>query len=115
MWEMMIMNEQNAWGMPFAGAEFGGQTVGRLVLVVERQLTDASRAALRVLLSALWRENEVTWVSGLSRASMLEAGMEGSDVFYNRDYLRPEEAVNLMPWKEVWLVAGGRVWKLAGA
>lgn len=94
---------------------FGARTVGRLVLVVERQLTAASRKALRDLLGTMWAEDEVTWVSGLSRASMLEAGSVGDNIFYNRDYLRPEEAVSLMPWREVWLVAGGRVWKLREA
>ena len=99
--------------MPFARTEPDSETVGRLVLVVERQLTETSRNALRMLLQTFWQEQDVTWVSGLSRASMVAAGIEGSEIFYNRDYLRPEEAVKLMPWREVWMVAGGQVWKLA--
>ncbi|RYG59917.1 MAG: hypothetical protein EON60_08935 [Alphaproteobacteria bacterium] len=58
-----------------------------------------------------WQNEEVTWVSGLSRASVFEVN-PGGELFYNRDYVSPEQAVRLMPWREVWIVASERVWKL---
>ncbi len=85
--------------------------IGRLVLVMERQLSDESKGTLRGLLAHWWQNDEVTWVSGLSRASVFEAGIDDG-IFYNRDFVSPEQAVRLMPWREVWLVAAGRVWKL---
>jgi hypothetical protein len=88
---------------------------GRLVLVFEKQLSDASRGTLRGLLAHMWKGNEVTWVAGMSRASALQAGVEGGNIFYNRDFIAPEQAVQLMPWREVWLVAAGKVWKLEEA
>lgn len=92
----------------------GDATIGRLVLVMERQLSDATKGTLRALLAKWWQKDEVTWVSGLSRASVFEAG-ENNGVFYNRDFVSPEQAVQLLPWREVWLVAAGRVWKLEDA
>ena len=86
--------------------------MGRLVLVFERQLSEPTRLALRDLLGRLWESGDVTWVSGLNRASMLEAGSEGDGLFYNRDFVSPEQAVTLMPWREVWLVAAGQTWRL---
>ena len=89
------------------------QAIGRLVLVVERELSEASRGRLRDMLGTVWEGGgDVTWVSGLSRASVMAAGAETDHVFYNRGFLPPEDAVSLMPWREVWLVAGGKVWKL---
>ena len=88
--------------------------IGRLVLVMERQLTEASRGTLRNLLAHWWHNDEVTWVSGLSRASMFDS-CDTDGIFYNRDFVSPEQAVSLMPWREVWLVAGGRVWRLQDA
>ncbi|RYG61090.1 MAG: hypothetical protein EON60_04815 [Alphaproteobacteria bacterium] len=85
--------------------------LGRLVLVMERQLTDASKITLRGLLAHWWQNKEVTWVSGLSRASVFDTEMDRA-LFYNRRFLSPEHAVKLLPWREVWLVADGRVWKL---
>lgn len=85
---------------------------GRLVLIAESILSDASRIKLRDLLSGVIGHDDVTMVSGLNRASFLEAGREGGTSFYNRDYITPEEAFNMMPWREVWLVAGGNVWQL---
>lgn len=88
--------------------------IGRLVLVMERHLTAASKGTLRNLLADGWQKDEVTWVSGLSRASAFEAGKDDA-IFYNRDFVSPEQAVQLLPWREVWLVAAGRVWKLEDA
>lgn len=95
--------------------EDGGPDVprGRLVLVAEKQLSQASKHALRGLLEDIVWQDDVTMVSGLSRASVLEAGDECGRIFYNyREYLSPEEAFSLMPWREIWLVAGGRVWQM---
>ena len=89
------------------------QPRGRLVLVLEHQLSEASRDSLRDLLRTFRWTDDVTMVSGLSRASMFQADEEGPGVFYNhREYIEPEEASRLLPWREVWLVAGGRVWQL---
>jgi hypothetical protein len=85
--------------------------MGRLILVMEKQLTDASKGKLKNLLEQYWKNDEITWVSGLTRASAFEAGKNG-EMFYNRDFIKPEEAVNLLPWREVWLLADGKVWKL---
>ncbi len=86
---------------------------GRLVLIAETHLTDESREKLRLMLSKVIENGEVTMVSGLDRASFLQAGRAGGAVFYNRDYITPEEAFGLMTWREVWLVAAGNVWQLA--
>jgi len=52
-------------------------------------------------------------ISGLSRASMLQAEQLGNGLFYNRkEYLPPEKAFRMLPWREVWVVSGGRVWTL---
>ena len=88
---------------------------GRLVLIAEKALSDASRARLRNLLGEMMREDEVTMVSGMNRASVLQAGRETDNRFYNRDYITPEQAVTLMPWREIWLVAAGKVWRLESA
>ena len=85
---------------------------GRLVLIAESTLTAASRRKLRDLLGAVMGDDDVTMVSGLNRASVLQAGREGGGSFYNRDYITPEEAFSMMNWREVWLVAGGQVWQL---
>jgi hypothetical protein len=74
-------------------------------------LSEESRETLRELLENLWEETEVTWVSGLSHASMLQAYAEGKRRFYNREYVSAEEVVQLMNWREIWLVAGGKVWR----
>lgn len=88
------------------------QAVGRLVVVAERRLSDASKGALKGLLARMVHEQEVTFVAGIGRAACLEAGAEGGTLFYNRAEPMPLwEVAGLMPWKEVWLVAGGRVWR----
>lgn len=92
---------------------YEAQPVGRLVMVVERELSEASKFTLRNLLEEMWDEGEVTWVSGLNRAGMLQAAEVGAPYFYNRDFVSAEQVVGLMPWREVWLVAAGKVWKLA--
>lgn len=87
---------------------------GRLVLVLEHELSEASRASLHRILETLVDGRDVTMVSGLSRASMLQAEAVGSGLFYNRrEYLSPESAFRMLPWREIWLVAGGRVWTLS--
>ncbi|MBI1308880.1 MAG: hypothetical protein GC129_03335 [Proteobacteria bacterium] len=90
-------------------------TMGRLVVVAERRLSAESRGVLRVLLEELCRRPEVTFVAGLERGAMLEAGAEGGKVFYNtKEYIPFGEVVGLVPWREVWLVAAGRVWRAQG-
>ena len=86
---------------------------GRLVLVLEHELSEASRASLHRLLETFVEGRDVTMVSGLSRASMLQAEALGNGRFYNRrEYLSPENAFQMLPWREIWLVAAGRVWTL---
>lgn len=88
---------------------------GRLVLVAEKTLSPASMTALRGLLVKFVKYPDVTMVSGLSKASVIEARAEGKAVFYNMsDHLSAEEACRLMPWREIWVVAGGRVWRAVG-
>ncbi len=86
---------------------------GRLVLILEHSLTDASRNALRTLMKRFMATPDVTMISGLSRASMLQAQALESGFYYNqREYLPPEQAFTLMPWREIWVVADGMVWAL---
>lgn len=88
---------------------------GRLVLVAEKTLSRASLLALRQLLETLLKTPDVTMVAGLSRASAVKACCEGRHVFYNiTDPLNAEEACRLMPWREIWVVAAGRVWCASG-
>lgn len=95
--------------------EYAQSATGRLVLVIEETLSTASRGALRRLLADFLVYPDVTMVAGLSRASVLAAGKEGENVFYNTcDYLAPEQAFRMMPWREVWLVAAGKVWRASG-
>ena len=86
---------------------------GRLVLVLEHELSDASRKSLHGILQHVMSHEDVTMISGLSRASMLQAEQLGNGLFYNRkEYLPPEKAFRMLPWREVWVVSGGRVWTL---
>jgi hypothetical protein len=111
-WEQQLQVEGNYMGNKMYGN--AAEAHGRLVLIAERQLSEASRYTLRGLLEGFWKaKEEVTWVSGLSQASVLEAGKEAGEVFYNRrEYFSMEQVVGLLPWKEVWLVSAGQVWKL---
>lgn len=85
--------------------------IGRLVVVAERHLTDESRGALKGLLARLVQHQEVTFVAGFGRAACLEAAAEGGELFYNRAEPMPLwQVAGLMPWREVWMVAGGRIW-----
>lgn len=85
--------------------------LGRLVMVVEPRLSDASRYALRMLLEDLDPE-DVTMVTTLGRTATMDVEGEGERIFYNtREHLPLGTACGLMPWREMWLVANGRVWK----
>ena len=95
------------YGHAHAGAQ------GRLVLILEHNLTEASREALRMLMKRFVATPDVTMISGLSRASMMQAQALESGFYYNqREYLPPEQAFTLMPWREIWIVADGLVWAL---
>lgn len=84
---------------------------GRLVVVAEKRLSAASRGALKGLLQQLVCEPEVTFVAGIGRSACLAAGAEGGRIFYNTaEHMPLCEVMGLIPWREVWLVAGGRVW-----
>lgn len=86
---------------------------GRLILVLEHELSPSSRESLHRLLKKLVLSHDITMISGLSRASVLQAEQMGHGLFYNRrDYLAPEDACALLPWREVWVIAEGRVWAL---
>jgi hypothetical protein len=98
------------------GGTEGPSPQGRLVLVVEKELSDASRRSLHKLLKHIMTYEDITMVSGLSRASMLQAEKMGNGLFYNRkDYLSPEQAFQLLPWREIWVVSHGLVWALRPA
>lgn len=87
---------------------------GRLILMLEHSLSHDSRKSLQTLLKRLMTTPEVTMVSGLSRASMLQAEALGNGLFYNRrEYLAPEIAFRMLPWREVWVIAGASVWCLS--
>lgn len=86
---------------------------GRLVLVLEHELSNASRHSLHSLLKSLMPHEDITMISGLSRVSMLQAEKLGSGLFYNRkEYLSPEQAFRMLPWREVWVISNGLVWTL---
>jgi hypothetical protein len=109
------MHENHAFGDGGAGFGHAAMPTGRLVLVIEKTLTEPSRLALRRLLATLLRDPDVTMVAGTGRASVMAAAREGGRIFYNRaEYLTPDAALALMPWRSVWLVGGGRVWRFNG-
>lgn len=86
---------------------------GRLVLVLEHELSEASRTILHNVLKHIMNQDDVTMISGLSRASMLQAEQMGNGLFYNRkEYLSPEKAFRMLPWREVWVISNGLVWTL---
>ena len=86
---------------------------GRLVLVLEHELSDASRHSLHNVLKSIMNKDDVTMISGLSRASMLQAEKMSNGFFYNRnEYLSPEKAFRMLPWREVWVISNGLVWTL---
>jgi hypothetical protein len=86
--------------------------IGRLVVIAEQELSPQSRQALKQLMGSWLAEREVTFVAGLGKAAALAAGSEGGRVFYNRaEHVPLCQMAGLVPWREVWLVAGGRVWK----
>lgn len=96
------------------GSETNGQPRGRLILIIESELTEDTRQTLHDLLGTMFGQDDVTMVSGLTRAGMLQAERIGGGIFYNRrEYISPETAFAMMPWREVWLVAAGRVWQLS--
>ncbi|TKW61502.1 MAG: hypothetical protein DI628_02455 [Blastochloris viridis] len=73
---------------------------GRLVLVLEHELSEASRTSLHNVLKNIMNQDDVTMISGLSRASMLQAEQMGNGLFYNRkEYLSPEQAFRMLPWR----------------
>jgi hypothetical protein len=88
---------------------------GRLVMVTEEQPGPASQAALRKVLSELMATPEVTMVAGLHQAGMMRARAstgEAWQIIYNTaDPLPLSTACSLLPWREVWLISAGRVWR----
>lgn len=88
---------------------------GRLILVAETTLSPDSLAVLRQLLQTLLATPDVTMVTGLTRASAVKARIAGKHVFYNMtDHISPEDACAMMPWREIWVVSGGRIWRADG-
>lgn len=90
------------------------QPHGRLVVILERELQPVSRAALKELLRTLNRTPEPTFVASLSRPAFLGAVQSDlNGVFYNADCPSGSlaETMGLLPWAEVWMVAGGKVWQ----
>lgn len=86
--------------------------VGRLVIVLEKRLTSASRKALRDLLATLMQHPDVTFVAGLGKAAMISAGHMGQRVFYNtNEHIPLGDVAPLVPWREIWLISAGRVWR----
>lgn len=86
--------------------------VGRLVIVLEKRLTLASRKALHDLLGTLMQHPDVTFVAGLGKAAMVSAGHMGAHIFYNtNEHIPLGDVAPLVPWREIWLVSAGRVWR----
>lgn len=88
--------------------------VGRLVIVLEKRLSSASRKALHDLLGTLMLHPDITFVAGLGKAAMVSAGHLGPNIFYNtNEHIPLGEVAPLVPWREIWLVSAGRVWRTA--
>ncbi len=86
---------------------------GRLVLVLEKELSEASRKSLHNLLKNNMFYGDMTIVSGLSRATIIQAEKLSNGLFYNRnEYITPEAAFNMLPWREIWVISQGLVWTL---
>ena len=87
--------------------------VGRLVIVLERDLHPASRTSLHALLCTLSKLPEPTFVASLARPAFVGAVKADTDgLFYNATDIGMglPETLGLMPWREVWLVNRGKVW-----
>jgi hypothetical protein len=94
---------------------FMEQPVGRLVWILEYRLSPESRAALPDLIARLGPSPEPTFVAGLGPPCTLAAAKLGKALFYNRhEHLPPSEMGRMLPWREVWLVGHGRVWRTTG-
>jgi hypothetical protein len=88
------------------------QNLGRLIVVAEPHLSEASRYALRQLVSEMIPEEDVTMLTSLGRMTTQEASLEGNGIFYNTDDHMPlDTACAMLPWREMWLVSNGRIWK----
>lgn len=87
--------------------------LGRLVLIMERELHPKSRDKLKHLLHMLARQPEPTFVASLAQPSLLGAlRLDDGHVFYNFDSHAKDlpQTLGYLPWREVWVVNNGRLW-----
>jgi hypothetical protein len=85
---------------------------------MERDLQPKSRPRLHGLLRQMARLPEPTFVASLAQPAFLGAlKLDEQGVFYNADGKAQDlpQTLNLLPWREVWVVCEGNVWRAGHA